>query len=219
MELNTMHDDEQTSPPILASDLLELAEPLVASAALKISRRFNGFIEFDDLAQELRLWCWQNYNKISRYLEHPDPRDLEHGAAKLSLMLQRRAERAARTERARSVGYLTRDESFYNAGQVGELLEIVLAGGLDGTETHSNENETSPQSDPAEGLTHLAVIADVTRAWSHHPSPILAELYGQNPPSREVLAKRYEIDVKTLTRREQNDLRLLVEYLGGSSPW
>jgi hypothetical protein len=198
MELNTMHDDEQTSPPILASDLLELAEPLVASAALKISRRFNGFIEFDDLAQELRLWCWQNYNKISRYLEHPDPRDLE---------------------RARSVGYLTRDESFYNAGQVGELLEIVLAGGLDGTETHSNENETSPQSDPAEGLTHLAVIADVTRAWSHHPSPILAELYGQNPPSREVLAKRYEIDVKTLTRREQNDLRLLVEYLGGSSPW
>ena len=46
-----MHDYEQTAPPVLASDLLELAEPLVASAALKISRRFNGFIEFDDLAQ------------------------------------------------------------------------------------------------------------------------------------------------------------------------
>lgn len=210
------------------TQLLEMASPIIAQVAKSVARRYIGFIDADDLRQELSIWCWQRPDKVAEWLDpKPDPDTGEVdkearkvGPKKLALSLKRKAERVARKERAHSLGYKPEDEWFANKGTIIELLPTVLSDGLDGYERVGVEGNGKSANDPAEGNGHLALLADVAAAWKAHPSPVLHALYGTGTQvTRKEVADNMGIAVSTLDRREDQALSKMVDYLGGENPY
>jgi len=202
-------------------ELLAAAEPIVRQACRTISQRFRGYIEFDDLAQECRLWCLQHQDKLVEWLdcEEGDRAAIRRGCKKLATTLSREAERVARRERAAALGYRPEDEWFATRGTVKELLPVVIAGGYDGYEVSPKEAVRSP-GDPAEGNNRLAMLADVAAAWKVHPSPLLERLYCfEVDRSRQEIADDAGITVATLAKRENQALDMLIRFLGGANPY
>lgn len=202
-------------------ELMAAAEPIVRQACRTVAQRFRGYIEFDDLAQEARIWCLQHQDKVSEWLdcEEGDRAALRHGCKKLSTTLSREAERVARKERAAALGYRPEDEWFATRGTIKELLPIVIEGGYDGYEVAPKDAVRAP-GDPAEGNNRLAMLADVAAAWKAHPSSVLERLYHFDVDrSRMEIAEDMGITVVTLAKRENQALDMLIRFLGGANPY
>lgn len=200
--------------------LLDAAEPIVRQAARQVEQRFHGYVDMDDLCQELRLWCFEHEAKLSEWLDSDDPKDVKHGSKKLMISLSREAERTARKERAVMLGYKPEDEWFANKGVLQELLPVVISGGYDGYEVTPKELVQGGRSDPAEGNGRLALLSDVKAAWEAHPSPLLERIYGSDTPvSRQELADEYGISTVTLSKRENHALDMMIRFLGGATPY
>lgn len=222
LQTTNQSDEAMTEhEPMTVEELLAAAEPIVRQACRTIAQRFRGYIEFDDLAQEARLWCLQHQQKLSEWLDC-DPDDkagFRRGAKKLSTTLSREAERAARRERAAMLGYRPEDEWFANRGTIKELLPVVIGGGYDGYEVSPKEAVRSP-GDPAEGNNKLALLADVAAAWKAHPSAVLERLYHFDVDrTRPEVAESMNITPATLAKRENQALDMLIRFLGGANPY
>lgn len=210
-------------PPIseaYASHLAELAEPFILQAGNAIARRFQGFVEADDVAQECRIWCWRRHDKITQWLDvdQTDKKAVKDGVNQLAKTLYRMGDRYARKMRADVLGYRIEDEWFANTGVIVELLPTIIEGGYDGFEVAPKDGHGRAKGDPAEGNGRLAMYADIKAAWDAHPSPLLERLYC-TPATREQLADEWNVSLPTLRTRERAALKKLVMFLGGENPY
>ncbi len=200
-------------------ELMEAAEPLICQVAHRVGTRYKDFVDRRDLQQELRLWVWRRRRKVRTWLDvDPDDRSAVVGGVKqLTATLRRLADRIGRKERAAHLGYRPEDEWFISARLVKELLPIVIADNTDGYE--SRPEVVGRSGDPAEGNGYVALLADMSAAWRHHHSKVLEYRYGPDELTQRAIGERLGMSESQVRSREQRDIALIIEYLGGESPY
>ncbi len=199
---------------------------LVPVVAGSITRKFNGWVEKDDIKQELYLWALNRQDQYFDQLNEENKARREHNEARIAFQMRRAAERYARREKARKAGYQTTDEAFYDTATIAQLMPHILASVIEGTVLEQaqeliNDGQPRKQSTPAEGGNLLAILIDIKRAYlklQADDKVLLRMRYYDNATLQEI-AQFLECAVSTADRRCTSALRRLQDLLGGDTPW
>ena len=199
---------------------------LVPVVAGSITRKFNGWVEKDDIKQELYHWALNRQDQYFDQLYEENKARREHNEARIAFQMRRAAERYARREKARKAGYQTTDEAFYDTATIAQLMPHILASVIEGTVLEQaqeliNDGQPRKQSTPAEGGNLLAILIDIKRAYlklQADDKVLLRMRYYDNATLQEI-AQFLECAVSTADRRCTSALRRLQDLLGGDTPW
>ena len=177
-----------------------------------LSKKYRGYVDFDDIKQELVLWCLEDMNRARKLWLAP------------FWFRNRRlwtvGERYARAQKARMVGYEIDDEFFYSPELVRGLLPDALDPGA--SRPVSATDEPKVKTDGATGNEWATMVADVRRALDLASKPdldLLTALYGPWRLDINSYADMKRWDYKTAWSRHRRALRRLVDLLGGTIPW
>ena len=199
---------------------------LVPSVSYVISRKFKGWVEFEDIKQECFLWAIGRGQQFVDLLNEPNLSRREQNERRIAYQMQRMAERFARKEKARKAGYKTTDEAFYDTTTIAKLIPFVIASVVDGTVLEQaqemiNDGTPRKQSTPAEGGNLLAILIDIKKAYlklEQEDKTILQMRYHDNFTLQQI-AQYLECATSTADRRCISALRRLQDRLGGQTPW
>ena len=199
---------------------------LVPSVSYVISRKFKGWVEFEDIKQECFLWAIGRGQQFVDLLNEPNLSRREQNERRIAYQMQRMAERFARKEKARKAGYKTTDEAFYDTTTIAKLIPFVIASVVDGTVLEQaqemiNDGTPRKQSTPAEGGNLLAILIDIKKAYlklEQEDKTILQMRYHDNFTLQQI-AQYLECATSTADRRSISALRRLQDKLGGQTPW
>jgi len=198
-------------------DLVDVSQ----TVAYTISRNYKGFVEVDDIKQELLEWSLKRADKIQEWLS-PELSKQEYrlGIKRLAKTFNRMADRYCRREKARKLGYYVHDEAFYSTALVEELLPMAFSSELI-TKDPASEFVSGGGGDPATAGSFLASMYDIRIAVRK----LSIELY-------EILRMRYEdgmnlatigevlnLSESTISRKVNTAIKLVSKELGGESPW
>lgn len=199
----------------------KVIEACAVAANLAYRRHNNGIIlDRADIRQELFIWAWKRKDKLFGWLdEAQDEHDQRRGWKATVKTLQRQADKLCRIERARRIGYETRDEAYYPKGMISMLLPHIWDVVEDIGQQH--EEGPKPPSNPSEGGNRITSLFDVQRAVAQlEPEEReLIEFRYRDEIILDDLASHYEVSRTTVDRRIERALDKLVELLGGESPW
>lgn len=191
-------------------------ETVAATAAYAAHRKYRDYANLDDLRQEAWLWILEHPARVEKHQEDGHPR----AAGWLISEVIRALEVSCRREKALVDGYEAHDESFYGRGMVALALPAVLAGT---TEPPARaEAATRSKTDPSEGLTWLAVLADAQRAWegadlTNAQRDLVVAYYGGDA-SQADLGRTAGVTASAVARRLERALDRMVDFLGGPKP-
>lgn len=199
---------------------------LVPAVANSICNKFRGWVEKDDVKQELFLWALNRQSQYFDQLNEENRERREHNERRVAFQMRRVAERYARKEKARKAGYQTTDEAFYDTATIAQLMPHILASVIEGTVLEQaqeliNDGQPRKQSTPAEGGNLLAILIDIKRAYlklEEYDKVLLRMRYYDNATLQEI-AQFLECAVSTADRRCTSSLRRLQDRLGGDTPW
>lgn len=196
-------------------------EPVIQGAAYRISRKFPGTVELDDLRQEIRVWVLAHIGKIARLVEEKledDPKSVDQ---KLTLWFCGVAEKYARRQRAQALGFDPSDEYFYDLAMLERLLPYALADDLpDGLERQVQEGPRG-LSDPAEAGNLMALILDVRRALgilSGGQRRVLEAMF-LDGSTEQLVGDEWRTSRSSVHKIKRRALRRLRLELGGRRPW
>jgi len=193
----------------------------VRSATKILCARYRGYVEYEDVQQELYLWLWENYWKVERWREN---RQSHHAERTLVKALRNAGERYCRAEKAQLVGLEPEDEFFYSIPMVADLLQLyfdpewMIPGGM-------KLDEISSGAPASEGGNLMTMVADVGRAYEALPAAdrqLLEFVYdGEQPVSDQITVKSLEwgITWNAAYSRIRRVLGRLRAGLGGPSPY
>jgi len=204
----------------LNSELLEEVTEIAASVAKQIHPRYAVYFEIHDIKQELLLWSLKRPDKIEQWLSHDqEPQDRKSGIRQLAKTFQREADKICRSEKARKIGYETRDEYFYSIGLLEELIANIDA--LEQQQGGQSARVSGGGSDPATGNNFAATIADVRKAMEAlDPADcLMLEMRYQEGLTFAQIATQLELSDSTVHRRVNSALKRMVKVLGGDNPW
>jgi RNA polymerase sigma factor (sigma-70 family) len=194
--------------------------------ANSITRKFKGWVERDDVKQELYLWVLGRQSQYLDQLNEENKEKREYSVSRLAFQMRRIAEKYARREKARKAGYQTTDEAFYDTATIAQLMPHILASVIEGTVLEQaqeliNDGQPRKQSTPAEGGNLLAILIDVKRSYlklNEDDKVLLRMRYYDNVTLQEI-AQYLECATSTADRRCTSALRRLQDQLGGETPW
>ena len=154
----------------MTKELHPILADLVPAVANSIARRFKGWVERDDVKQELYLWVLGRQSQYLDQLNEENKEKREYNVSRLAFQMRRIAEKYARREKARKAGYQTTDEAFYDTATIAQLMPHILASVIEGTVLEQaqeliNDGQPRKQSTPAEGGNLLAILIDVKRSY------------------------------------------------------
>jgi RNA polymerase sigma factor (sigma-70 family) len=194
------------------ADLTQEWDAAIIGMARQYGRSYP-MVDWEDIAQELRLW-WLRSKKAAEYVEEG-----AEGRRKINTSLAREAMMFCHREKAAIVGYKIEDMFFYSTGQLRDLLPLVfdydnwfLLGQTD--------DVGGTKRDPAEGNDALAQLADVTLGLGgldKEDQELLVLLYRDGYTEQE-MADYYEVPCETLRKRHYRALKRLQKRLGGPRP-
>ena len=208
------------------TELHENIYDIVYTVAQTIHRRYNNFVERDDVKQECLKWALTRVEYINEQLSEPEVKKRQHNEHRVAWQMLRVAERYARKEKAIKSGYHVTDEAYYESATLTQLLPFVIASVLDGTVLEQaqemiSDGQPKGSSSPAEGGNLLSTLIDIKKAYlmldpvsqqlltlRHHENFTLAQIAG-------VLG----CATSTAERRCLGAVRKLQEKLGGISPY
>jgi len=210
----------------MTKELHPILADLVPAVANSITRKFKGWVERDDVKQELYLWVLGRQSQYLDQLNEENKQKREHNVSRLAFQMRRIAEKYARREKARKAGYQTTDEIFYDTATIARLMPHILASVIDGTVLEQaqeliNDGQPRKQSTPAEGGNLLAILIDVKRSYlklKEDDKVLLRMRYYDNVTLQEI-AQYLECATSTADRRCTSALRRLQDLLGGETPW
>lgn len=210
----------------MTKELHPILADLVPAVANSIARRFKGWVERDDLKQELYLWAIGRQGQYLDQLNEENKEKREYSVSRLAFQMRRIAEKYARREKARKAGYQTTDEAFYDTATIAQLMPHILASVIEGTVLEQaqeliNDGQPRKQSTPAEGGNLLAILIDVKRSYlklNEDDKVLLRMRYYDNVTLQEI-AQYLECATSTADRRCTSALRRLQDQLGGETPW
>jgi len=210
----------------MTKELHPILADLVPAVANSITRKFKGWVERDDLKQELYLWVLGRQSQYLDQLNEENKQKREHNVSRLAFQMRRIAEKYARREKARKAGYHPSDEAFYDTATIAQLMPHILASVIEGTVLEQaqeliNDGQPRKQSTPAEGGNLLAILIDVKRSYlklNEDDKVLLRMRYYDNVTLQEI-AQYLECATSTADRRCTSALRRLQDLLGGETPW
>ena len=210
----------------MTKELHPILADLVPAVANSIARRFKGWVERDDIKQELYLWVLGRQSQYLDQLNEENKQKREHNVSRLAFQMRRIAEKYARREKARKAGYQTTDEAFYDTATIAQLMPHILASVIESTVLEQaqeliNDGQPRKQSTPAEGGNLLAILIDVKRSYlklNEDDKVRLRMRYYDNVTLQEI-AQYLECATSTADRRCTSALRRLQDQLGGETPW
>lgn len=206
-------------------DVIQFTNPdnaAVYSASRILTAKYKGYVDFNDVQQELYLWLFQNYEKAESWRES---REEAHAQSTLIRALRNAGERYCRNEKAEQSGFHTDDEFFYSIPMVSDLLQLhfdddwMLPSGLELTRTTGGT--------PArEGGNLMAMVADVGRAYGALPLPdrtLLREIYNNDDKGvADAIATKsldWDCSLSAANSRIRRVVGRLRAQLGGAAPW
>jgi RNA polymerase sigma factor (sigma-70 family) len=210
----------------MTKELHPILSDLVPAVANSITRKFKGWVERDDVKQELYLWVLGRQSQYLDQLNEENKEKREYSVSRLAFQMRRIAEKYARREKARKAGYQTTDEAFYDTATIAQLMPHILASVIEGTVLEQaqeliNDGQPRKQSTPAEGGNLLAILIDVKRSYlklNEDDKVLLRMRYYDNVTLQEI-AQYLECATSTADRRCTSALRRLQDQLGGETPW
>ena len=210
----------------MTKELHPILADLVPAVANSITRKFKGWVERDDVKQELYLWVLGRQSQYLDQLNEENKEKREYSVSRLAFQMRRIAEKYARREKARKAGYQTTDEAFYDTATIAQLMPHILASVIEGTVLEQaqeliNDGQPRKQSTPAEGGNLLAILIDVKRSYlklNEDDKVLLRMRYYDNVTLQEI-SQYLECATSTADRRCTSALRRLQDQLGGETPW
>lgn len=207
-------------------ELHPTVKDLVSAVAGSIARKFKGWVERDDLKQELYLWFIGRQDQYTDQLNEENKEKREHNERRLAYQMRRIAEKYARREKARKAGYHITDEVFYDTATIARLMPSILQSVIEGTVLEQaqdliNDGQPRKQPAPSEGGNLLAILIDVKKSYlklEEEDKVILRMRYYDNNTLQEI-SQYLEVAVSTADRRCTSALRRLQDKLGGDTPW
>ena len=210
----------------MTKELHPILTDLVPAVANSIARRFKGWVERDDLKQELYLWALGRQSQYLDQLNEENKDKREYSVSRIAFQMRRIAEKYARREKARKAGYHTSDEVFYDTATIARLMPSILQSVIEGTVLEQaqdliNDGQPRKQPAPSEGGNLLAILIDVKKSYlklEEEDKVILRMRYYDNNTLQEI-SQYLEVAVSTADRRCTSALRRLQDLLGGDTPW
>jgi RNA polymerase sigma factor (sigma-70 family) len=199
---------------------------IAPSVAAVVHKRFNQWVERDDVTQECIAWAITRNAYITEQMNVEDPKQLEYNQRRVAWQMKRAVERYARKEKANKSGYQINDEVYYQTFTLGQLLPFVIASVIDGTVLEQvqemiNDGQPRGSSSPAEGGNLLASLIDIKKCFlklDQKDQAVLRMRHYDNATLQQI-AQYLECAVSTADRRCTNSLRRLQEELGGETPF
>lgn len=199
--------------------LLEQWDPTIIAISRATARRFGPVVDWEDVAQELRLWWLKHAKRVEKYLDDEDA-----GSKLLMRALSLEASGFCQVEKARHLGYRVEDLFFYNTGALRELLPLVFdyecwveIGQQRGGEGSDGGRGSRA---PAEGNNLVTVLADVHRGLSlvnESDRQLIFDLYREGLSEAE-LAERSGVTAEAVNKRHDRALARLRDVMGGERP-
>lgn len=193
----------------------------IVANQLQQRHRLTALADADDIRQELWIWFSKRKDKIFAWVDtEQSEEDQARGWHSLRKSLFRQGDRYLRTQKAKRLGYHTRDEVFYTEALLDELLPHIWDITDDIGQSY-DDGSPKPPSNPSEGGNRIVSLFDVQRALkkSDDDDKKLLMLRYRDGLEPSDLAKLYECNRTTIDRRLRKALRRLTRELGGESPW
>lgn len=204
-------------------EIWSVINEITSTIAWGISKRYNRFVELDDVKQAMNEYAWKRKDKVSEYLMREDEVERKQGYKAFTTFIRRAGERYARKEKARALGYELGDEYFYRLAMIETLIKVLGSG-----DSHMTNQVLDPdvhgvkaKKQPNEGNNLLAMLADVDRAMKKldlRTHNILNSKYSSDASLAEI-AKEWDISPQRVEQIINKGLRDIVEYLGGATPY
>jgi DNA-directed RNA polymerase specialized sigma24 family protein len=204
----------------------EHVQDLVRASAYAIHRRFSGYVEYEDLVQELQIYVLQRPQLLveldTSYTVSKD--ETKWVARKLMARFRRHIEKISRKEKAAKLGYQMGDEFFYDTALIATLLPVALQFETQGAVLVNQVDDGTPRKPPvpSEGGNVLGMVIDVRAAYeliTDDEQLLLEQRYGKDPLILSDIAVAWTVSDSTIDRRIQVALRKIIDNLGGPSPW
>lgn len=204
----------------------EHIEDLIKITSAFIYRRFNGYVERNDLEQELRVYIVQR-PKLVESLDasyEVSKEETKWVARRLMARFRRHIEKYSRKEKASKLGYSTGDEFFYDTITLASLLPVALQFESQGAVLIDRVDDGSPRKPPvpSEGGNVLGMVIDIRSAFElldDEQQLILTSRYGASPMILSDIATEMGYSDSTVDRKIQKALRKMIDHLGGPTPW
>ena len=198
------------------------------SVAGVVYKRYNKFVERDDVKQECLLWAMTPSRRewTEELLSEPDTKTRQHNESRIAWQMKRAAERYARRIKADKSGYQLNDEVYYETFTLSQLLPFVIASVIDGTVLQQaqemiKDGQPKGSSSPSEGGNLLAALLDIKSCFLKldvKEQTLLTYRYHENFTLQQ-MASLLECSVSTADRRCSNALRKLQDGMGGENPY
>jgi len=201
-------------------------QDLVRASAYAIHRRFSGYVDLEDLIQELQIYVLQR-PQLEKDLDtayEVSKDETKWVARKLMARFRRHIEKIARKEKAAKLGYQMGDEFFYDTALIATLLPVALQFETQGAVLVNQIDDGTPRKPPvpSEGGNVLGMVIDVRAAYelvTDDEQLLLEQRYGKDPLILSDIAIAWNVSDSTIDRRIQVALRKIIDNLGGPSPW
>ena len=201
-------------------------EDLISISASHVHRRFAGYVERDDLIQELRVYVL-NRPHLAKMLDEAyevSKDETKWVARRIMARLRRTIEKYSRKEKAAKLGYSTGDEFFYDTATIAKMLPVAFEFDTHGAVLVDKVDDGTPRkpSVPSEGGNILAMVIDLRSAidlLDTDEQVMLRNRYSTSPMTLSEIAQELGISDSTVDRKIQGSLRKIIDHLGGPTPW
>ena len=198
-------------------DVVEVAQ----TSAYVITRNYKGFVEADDVKQELLEWSLKRNDKIQEWLnEDLSKQEYRMGIKRLAKTFNRMADRHCRKEKAKKLGYSIHDEAFYSTGMIEELLPMAFSSNIM-TKDPATEYVSNGGGDPATAGSFLASMYDIRIALRELTIDLyeILRMRYEDGAKLEDIAAYFDVTDSTINRKISTAIKLISKDLGGESPW
>jgi DNA-directed RNA polymerase specialized sigma24 family protein len=198
-------------------DVVEVAQ----TSAYVITRNYKGFVEADDVKQELLEWSLKRNDKIQEWLnEDLSKQEYRVGIKRLAKTFNRMADRHCRKEKAKKLGYSIHDEAFYSTGMIEELLPLAFSSNII-TKDPATEFVSNGGGDPATAGSFLASMYDIRIALRELTIDLyeILRMRYEDGAKLEDIASYFDVTDSTINRKISTAIKQISKELGGESPW
>ena len=198
-------------------DVVEVAQ----TSAYVITRNYKGFVEADDVKQELLEWSLKRNDKIQEWLnEDLSKQEYRVGIKRLAKTFNRMADRYCRKEKAKKLGYSIHDEAFYSTGMIEELLPLAFSSNII-TKDPATEYVSNGGGDPATAGSFLASMYDIRIALRELTIDLyeILRMRYEDGAKLEDIASYFDVTDSTINRKISTAIKQISKELGGESPW
>lgn len=195
----------------LTDEEVQILQPIISGVTIGLKRKYP-MLDREDIEQECWVWAVSRSRKVREYLQEDGPKQ-----GRLARAIRNAVVRWCEKEKAAIEGYKVDDLYFYSKRELLTLVGVML----------SYEDWLKPPGDPSEaprrhgdpaiGNNWVAILSDVSRAFSELEERDREVLYLRTARNMTLhqLGDYYNVSHVTADRWVERALKRLHDKLGG----